>query len=52
MSALFAFENFEKKEVDSVEAGDIAAVCGVEDVQIGETIIDPNNGVPLPTIEV
>lgn len=33
-------------------AGDICAVTGFPDVKIGETIVDPESPLPLPTIEV
>ncbi|RID73356.1 hypothetical protein BRARA_B00509, partial [Brassica rapa] len=33
-------------------AGDICAVCGIDDIQIGETIADKVHGKPLPTIKV
>lgn len=33
-------------------AGDICAITGFPDVKIGDTIVDPENPLPLPTIEV
>jgi GTP-binding protein len=38
--------------VDELEAGDIAAVAGVEGVFIGDTLGDPDDPRPLPTISV
>jgi GTP-binding protein len=35
-----------------VQAGDIAAVAGVEDIFIGDTLGDPNDPRPLPAISV
>lgn len=32
--------------------GDICAITGISDVKIGETIVDPDNPLPLPTIHV
>ncbi|KAI7725745.1 hypothetical protein M8C21_024784 [Ambrosia artemisiifolia] len=52
VSELFVFEKFSRAPAESVEAGDICAVCGVGDVQIGETIADKADGKPLPTISV
>jgi len=52
VSELFVFDNFIRTSVESVEAGDICAVAGLLDVRIGETIVCPTNGVPLPTIKV
>ncbi|PNX88525.1 GTP-binding protein TypA, partial [Trifolium pratense] len=37
---------------DRVEAGDICAVCGISDIQIGETIADKVTGKALPSIKV
>ncbi|KAF6158581.1 hypothetical protein GIB67_040095 [Kingdonia uniflora] len=52
VSELFVYENFGRVPVDSVEAGDICAVCGISDVMIGETIADKICGTPLPAIKV
>ncbi|KAL5540834.1 hypothetical protein UlMin_043804 [Ulmus minor] len=52
VSELFVYEKFSRVPVDSVEAGDICAVCGIDDIQIGETIADKSSGKPLPAIRV
>ncbi|PIA53620.1 hypothetical protein AQUCO_00900295v1 [Aquilegia coerulea] len=52
VSELFVYENFSRVPVETVEAGDICAVCGVGDVQIGETIADKAVGKPLPAIKM
>lgn len=52
VSELFVYEKFNRVPVDSVEAGDICAVCGINDIQIGETIADKAHGKPLPAIMV
>lgn len=52
ISELFVYEKFSRVAVDSVEAGDICAVCGIGDIQIGETIADKAFGKPLPSIKV
>ena len=38
--------------VESAGPGDIVAVAGFEDITIGETLADPNDIRPLPTIKV
>ena len=38
VTKLFTFEGMERKEVQSVEAGDIAIIAGLEDVGIGDTL--------------
>ena len=51
-SALYMFENHGKKQVDEVFAGDIIALAGVPDVQIGDTISANNDPQPLPRIQI
>lgn len=46
------YDNFARTPVDEVAAGDICALTGLAAVSIGETICDPANVRPLPTIEV
>lgn len=38
--------------MDVVSAGDICAICGLGDVTIGDTIVDPASPMPLPAIKV
>ncbi|CAH9134962.1 unnamed protein product [Cuscuta epithymum] len=52
VSELFVYEKFYRVPAESVEAGDICAVSGIGDIQIGETIAEKSNGKPLPTITV
>ncbi|KAF5821359.1 putative protein-synthesizing GTPase [Helianthus annuus] len=52
VSELFVFEKFYRAPAERVEAGDICAVCGIGDIQIGETIADKNDGKALPAIRV
>lgn len=52
ISELFVYEKFYRVAAESVEAGDICAVCGIGDIQIGETIAEKSNGKPLPSITV
>ncbi|MBK8704679.1 MAG: translational GTPase TypA [Saprospiraceae bacterium] len=49
---LFVFEGFEKKEAERVEAGEICAIVGVDNFEIGDTIADPENPEALPTISI
>jgi len=48
---VFIFTNFIRCAVDSVGAGDICAISGLDDIMIGETII-VDGAEPLPTIKV
>ncbi|XP_062117670.1 putative elongation factor TypA-like SVR3, chloroplastic [Humulus lupulus] len=52
VSELFVYDKFLRAPAESVEAGDICAVCGINDIQIGETIADKSFGKPLPAIKV
>lgn len=49
---LFVFDGLGKKKVESVSAGDIAAVTGVEGFEIGDTIADFENPEALPLINI
>jgi GTP-binding protein len=52
VSKLFGFQGLKRIEIDLAEAGDIVAVAGIPEVQIGETLTDPNNPEPLPLISI
>jgi GTP-binding protein len=49
---LYVFESLGKKKATEVIAGDICAVVGVEDFNIGDTIADVENPEALPVISV
>jgi GTP-binding protein len=49
---LFVFDGLGRREVDTVGCGDICAVVGIENVDIGDTITDVENPEPLPMIAV
>jgi GTP-binding protein len=49
---LNVFDGLARKKVDHVEAGDICAVIGLEDFNIGDTIADPTEPQALPTIAI
>src|SRR5215471_4397711 len=49
---LYVFEGMGKKKVSEVMAGDLCAVVGIEDFNIGDTIADFENPEGLPTISV
>lgn len=49
---LYVFEGMGKKKVTEVHAGDICAVVGLEDFNIGDTIADFDNPEALPVISV
>ena len=49
---LYVFEGMGKKKVTEVIAGDLCAVVGLEDFNIGDTIADAENPEALPVISV
>ncbi|MBM3415900.1 MAG: translational GTPase TypA [Bacteroidetes bacterium] len=49
---LYVFEGMGKKKVNEVSAGDLCAVVGIEDFNIGDTIADFENPEGLPVISV
>ena len=49
---LLRTQGLERTPVESAGPGDIVAVAGVNDIMIGETIVDPNDPKPLPLIHV
>jgi len=51
-SALYTFIGLQKIQVDTLEAGDIIAVAGIEGVTIGDTISSNENPEPLPRIVI
>tara|TARA_A100000164_G_scaffold367328_1_gene389183 strand:- start:2185 stop:3975 length:1791 start_codon:yes stop_codon:yes gene_type:complete len=51
-SALYTFKGLEKNKVDTLESGDIIAVAGIENINIGDTISDNENPEPLNRISI
>ena len=49
---LMVFKGLEKQSAEAVECGDICAVVGIEDFEIGDTIADYENPEALPPITV
>ena len=49
---LFVFEGLGRKKVSSARSGDLVAIVGMDDFEIGDTIADIDSPEPLPRIEV
>ena len=49
---LFGYENVKRLEINHAEAGDIVAVAGLTDINVGETICSPAHVDPLPLIRL
>lgn len=52
ISRLYQFDGLKRVEVQSAAAGDIICVSGITDLNIGETICDPDNVEPLPFVKI
>ena len=52
VSAIYAFEGTRRVKIDKASAGDIVALAGFEDVQIGDTIAAVDRPEALPRISV
>ncbi len=49
---LYTFENLKREAAQSAECGEIVAIAGLPDVDIGDTICSTVDPVPLPPIEI
>ncbi|MGC9599147.1 MAG: translational GTPase TypA [Minisyncoccia bacterium] len=52
LTSVMVFDGLNRVDVDKAEAGDVVAIAGIPDITIGETITDPDNPMPLPTIAI
>ncbi len=52
IAKLYQFEGLKRVEVQSASIGDIVAVSGIENLNIGETICDPEHVDPLPFVKI
>ncbi|RAR45567.1 translational GTPase TypA [Paenibacillus sp. MDMC362] len=49
---LFGFQGLKRIEVAEAGAGDIVAIAGIKDINIGETIADPQHPEALPVLKI
>ncbi len=52
VASVFVFDKLGRTEVSSATAGDVVALVGLEGVEIGDTVCNPNVTEPLPRIKV
>ncbi len=52
LSAVMLFDGLSRVDVEEAASGDIAAIAGISDISIGETIADAENPVALPIIHI
>ena len=52
IAKLFTYIGLKKVEVDEVKAGDMVALSGIADINIGDTICDFNNPEKIPFVDI
>jgi GTP-binding protein len=52
VSKLIGFKGLQRVEIEEAEAGDIVAVAGLETVDVGDSLVDPNNRMPLDPLHI
>ena len=52
LSSLYAFEDLRRVPIEDAGVGEIVAVSGIKDINIGETICCPTNVEPLPFVAI
>ncbi len=52
VSSLFTYNGLKREETEEISMGDIVAISGIGDANIGETIADAQNPEALPFIEI
>ena len=52
ITKLYQFEGLKRVDAESAELGDIVAVSGMADLNIGETACDPEHVEPLPFVKI
>lgn len=49
---LFGFQGLKRVEIEEAAAGDIIAIAGIKEINIGETVCDPANPEALPVLKI
>lgn len=52
IAKLFTYEGLKKVEADEVVAGDLVAISGIADINIGDTICDQSNPEKIPFVNI
>ena len=52
VSELLITEGLDRRPAEEAHAGDIVAIAGIENITIGESLVDPDDPRPLPLITV
>ena len=52
VTVLYGYEGLKRVDIAEASAGDIVAIAGIEQVEIGETVADAERPQPLPAIRI
>jgi GTP-binding protein len=52
ISQLFTYEGLNRIPAETIEAGDIACIAGIDELNIGDTLTDKENPKPLPRVHI
>ena len=52
ITKLFGFQGLDRVELEEAQAGDVVMIAGVDSIEIGDTVCDPEHPEALPRIEV
>ena len=52
ISKLIGFHGLDRIDINEAESGDIVAVAGFETLDVGDSIVDPNNPMPLDPLHI
>ncbi len=52
VTKLYGFFGLERREIESARAGDIVAVAGLEEAQVGDTVASAENPEALPPLDI
>ena len=52
ISKLIGFLGLERQEISEASSGDIVAIAGFESLDVGDSVVDPNNPIPLDPLHI
>lgn len=52
ISKLIGFSGLERTDIDTAGTGDIVAIAGFDALDVGDSIVDPNNPIPLDALHI
>ncbi len=52
ISKLIGFKGLDRIDIDEAESGDIVAIAGFETLDVGDSIVDPSNPMPLDPLHI